>query len=224
MYLPRQMIRICSLMLIALFTGSHPANAQELFVEGTIVYSVSIGPVGSGAGFTEHAGTYTITVKGDQLRKELRMNSGYQNVIIQNNNTSAMYSLQPAAGQNYAIQLRLQDIKERQRPYEGFAQKDEEGPMTIAGQPCQKARVTYKDGTTSSVYYTTRWTSPDPLMFDRFPGIKYIPLKFEYRNEEGITMHFAAERIESKPVESGLFRVPPDYKIITNAEYKALSK
>ena len=103
-------------------------------------------------------------------------------------------------------------------------QKEEEGPVTIAGQQCQKATVTYKDGGTSSLYYTTAWTSPDPSLFDRFPGIKYMPLTFEYRNEEGITMHFAAERIESKPVESALFRVPPDYKIISNAEYKAISK
>jgi hypothetical protein len=193
-------------------------------VEGTIVYSVSIGPVAGGGGYTEHAGTYTLTVKGASLRKELKMNSGYQNVIIQNNNTNAIYSLQPAAGQNYAIQLRMQDIRERQKPYEGFVQKEEEGPMTIAGQQSQKAVVTYKDGSTSSLYYTKAWTSPDPSLFDRFPGIKYIPLMFEYRNEEGITMHFAAERIESSPVESGLFRVPPDYKIITNAEYKSLRR
>jgi hypothetical protein len=208
-------------MLLAL---SGMARAQQPFVEGSIVYSVSIGPVAGGGGFTEHAGTYTLTVKGASLRKELKMNSGFQNVIVQNNNTNAIYSLQPAAGQHYAIQLRMQDIKERQRPYEGFLQKDEEGPMTIAGQECRKATVTYKDGSTSSLYYTMSWTSPDPSLFDRFPGIKYIPLSFEYRNEEGITMHFAAEKIESRPVESSVFRVPPDYKIISNAEYKSLRR
>jgi hypothetical protein len=200
------------------------AAAQQPFVEGTIVYAVSIGPVASGAGFTEHAGTYTLTIKGASVRKELYMNSGYRNVIIQNTNTGVIYSLQPAAGQNYAIQLRAQDVAEKQKPYEGFVQKEEEGPMTIAGQQCRKANITYKDGSSSAVYYTTAWTSPDPAIFDRFPGIKYIPLTFEYRNDEGITMHFTAEKLESKPVESSLFRVPPDYKIISNAEYKAISR
>ncbi len=216
-------ILILAISLLCLF-GTTTALAQQPFVEGTIVYAVRIGPVAGGTGFTEHAGTYTLTVKGASLRKELKMNSGYRNIIIQNSNTDAIFSLQPAAGQNYAIQLRMQDIRERQRPYEGFVQKEEEGPMTIAGQPSKKASVTYKDGSSSSLYYTTAWTSPHPSLFDRFPGIKYIPLTFEYRNEEGITMHFAAERIESSPVESSLFRVPPDYKIISNEEYKALSR
>jgi hypothetical protein len=200
------------------------ARAQQGFIEGTIVYSVRVGPIGGTNSFTEHAGTYTLTVKGAAIRKELRMNSGYQNVIIENQNTGAIYSLQPAAGQNYAIQLRAQDVAEKQKPYEGFTQTDEEGAMTIAGQPCRKATITYKDGTTSSLYYTTSWASPHPSLFDRFPGIKNIPLSFEYRNEEGITMHFDAEKLETRPVESALFRVPPAFKIISNAEYKAMGK
>jgi hypothetical protein len=200
------------------------ANAQQPFVEGVIVYSVSIGPVAGNAGFTEHAGTYTLTLKGASIRKELRMNSGYQNVIIENKNTGSIYSLQLAAGQNYAIQLKAQDVEEKMKPYDGFSQKDEDGTMTIAGQPCRKATIHYKDGSASSLYYTTTWTNPTASLFERFPGIKYIPLSFEYRNEEGITMHFAAEKLDARPVESSLFRVPPDYKIISNAEYKAMRK
>jgi hypothetical protein len=200
------------------------AKAQQPFVEGVIVYSVSIGPVAGSAGFTEHAGTYTLTLKGASVRKELRMNSGYQNVIIENNNTGSVYSLQAAAGQNYAIQLRAQDVDEKMKPYEGFSQKDEDGTMTIAGQPCTKATIRYKDGSASSLYYTTAWSNPTPSLFERFPAIKYIPLSFEYRNDEGITMHFAAEKLEARPVESSLFRVPPDFKIISNAEYKSMRK
>jgi hypothetical protein len=218
------MNKLLSVLPVLLLLYPAVAKAQEPFLEGTIVYAVSIGPVASGAGFTEHAGTYTLTIKGASIRKELQMNSGYRNVIIQNTNTGTIYSLQPAAGQNYAIQLKAQDVAEKQKPYEGFVQKEEEGPMTIAGQPCRKATITYKDGSSSALYYATAWTSADPAMFDRFPGIKYIPLTFEYRNDEGITMHFAAEKMEPKPVESSLFRVPPDYKIISNAEYKAIGR
>ena len=211
------------LLLIFTLSARH-ATAQSAFVEGTITYAVSIGPVAGGAGFTEHAGTYIITVKGAGVRKELRMNSGYQNVILQNSNTGMAYSLQHAAGQNYAIQLSLADLRERQKPYEGFVQNEADGTVTIAGQKCQKATVTYKDGNTSLLYYTTAWTTPNATLFDRFPGIRFIPLTFEYRNEEGITMHFAAERIEAQPVESAFFRVPPDYKVMSYAEYKALSR
>lgn len=204
-------------MCIAL---SFCAAAQQTFVEGVIRYSVSIGPVSDSTGFTEHAGTYTVILKGSQLRKELSMNTGYQNVIITNTNTSTAYSLQSTGGQAYAIQLSMQDLKNRQKPYENFKQQDYPGKMTIAGLPCERATVTYKDGTKSSIYYTTAWQAPDLVLYDRFPGIKNIPLAFEYRNDDGIVMHFQAEKLDAVPVESALFRVPPEYKIISNAEYK----
>ncbi len=217
------MKRYISLLSVLIIHASG-IQAQQTFVEGTIVYAVSIGPVAGNTGFTEHAGTYSLTVKGAAIRRELRMNSGYRNVIIENVNTGSVYSLQPASGQNYAIQLQPRDMEEKMKPYTGFTQKDEDGSMTIAGQPCRKASVRYKDGNTSSLYYTTAWVAESGTLFERFPGIKYIPLSFEYRNEEGITMHFAAEKLETKPVESALFRVPPDYKIISNAAYKAMGK
>jgi hypothetical protein len=198
------------------------ASAQTLFQEGTIVYSVRIG---SAAGSEQvGAGTYTVTIKGANIRKELRMNSGFQNVILQNRNTQTAYSLQTASGQPYAIQLRLEDLMAQRKPYEDFKMTDEAGVMTQAGRNCQKATVTYKDGTQSSICYSTEWLSPDQLLFDRFPGISNIPLSFEYRNEAGVTMYFTVEKIETKAVESSIFRVPPQYKIISNSEYKSLHK
>lgn len=212
------------ILLIILFAAASVTRAQSAFTEGTIVYSVSLGPVTGTNGFTEHAGTFTLIVKGAQLRKEWRMNSGYRNVIIQNSNTGTIYSLQPASGQNYAIQLSTRDMQDRQKPWQGFTMQEADGSMKIAGHDCSKAKVTYKDGSSSSIYFASQLTTGDPALFDRFPGIKNIPLSFEYRNEEGIVMHFAAEKVALEPVESALFRVPPDYKIISNAEYKSLRK
>lgn len=194
------------------------ATAQQAFVEGRIRYAVSIGPVSDSTGFTEHAGTYTVIVKGNQVRKELSMNTGYQNVLIAGNNN--VYSLQANGGQRYAIQLSPQDMNERQKPFEGYKQDNVPGKMTIAGWPCEKAFITYRDGSRSAIYFTTAWTAPEVQLLDRFPGLKNIPLAFEYRNEEGIVMHFQAEKLEAVPIESALFRIPADYKIISNAEYK----
>lgn len=208
------------LLLIFLMTSSRMVNAQQQFVEGRIRYAVSIGPVSDSTGFTEHAGTYTLIVKGAQVRKELVMNTGYQNVLIVNNTAGNAYSLVTNGGRHYAIQLTAEDLAGRQKRYEGFTTKKMPGNMTIAGWPAEKALITYKDGAASSLYYTTSWKAADENIYDRFPGIDYIPLSFEYRNEEGITMHFQAEKLEATPIENGLFRVPADYKIITNAEYK----
>jgi len=223
-------IVVCSfismkLLVVSLFLGlilsiCFNANAQQQFVEGRIIYAVSIGPVSDSSGFSEHAGTYKIIVKGNQVRKELAMNTGYENILLVNNTNGNAYSLVNNGGQHYAIQLTIADLKERQKRYEGFTQKEQAGKMTIAGWPAEKALISYKDGTSSSLYFTTSWQVNDGGIFDRFPEIKNIPLSFEYRNEEGIIMHFQAEKLEAIPVESALFRVPADYKIISNSEYK----
>lgn len=212
------------LLLILAFFCAPGLHAQKAFSEGRIVYSVSIGAVAGTSGFTEHAGTYTLVVKGVQVRKEIRMNNGYLDIQIQNSNTGLLYALHPASGNNYAVQLSIRDIQDRQKPWQNFSMQESEGGMKIAGMDCRKAKVTYKDGSASSIYYATELSTADATLFDRFPGIKNIPLSFEYRSEEGIVMHFAAEKVELEPVESSLFRVPPDYKIITNAEYKSLRK
>jgi len=211
-------------LFLGLFCTETDLLAQKSFVEGVINYSVTIGPLAGGAGFSEHAGNYLITIKGKNIRKELVMNSGYRNVILENGNTGAIYSLQSIAGQQYAIQLKTTDLDEKQKPYKDFKEKEEPGSMIIAGEKCSKATITYKDGSTSIVYITKDWIAPEAILFDRLPGIKYMPLSLEYRNEEGITMHFAAEKIEAQPIESAQFRVPPDYKIISNSEYKSMRR
>ncbi|MBS1615129.1 MAG: hypothetical protein JST06_03325 [Bacteroidetes bacterium] len=210
------------LVLLSLLVVNHPVAGQQLFEEGVIVYSVRVGPLEAGGGYLEHAGTYTLTLKDSYLRKELRMNSGYQNVIIINKNTGSIYSLRPANGQCFAIQLRKSDLEDKMKPYMGFSEQPVPGKMTIAGQPCRKLLIQYKDGSSSILYYAANWKTNDSSLFERFPGFSYIPLSFEYRNEEGITMHFAAEKLEVKPIENSVFRVPPECKIITNAEYKSL--
>lgn len=212
-------MRKCLLLISVVMTGLN-ALAQEMLTEGTIKYAVSIGPVAGGTTFTEHAGTYTIIIKGKYVRKELSMNTGYKNIQILNGNTGAVYSLQSSGGQKYAIQLHWSDLVEKQKPYQGFTLDAASGSSTIAGWPCQKTTVRYKDGSTSVMYYTNSFRTDDTILFDRFPGLQSIPLSFEYRNEEGITMHFSAEKLEASPVESALFRVPPDYKVISNSEYR----
>lgn len=210
--------------ILTLLCLSSAAGAQQKFEEGVIVYSVSIGPLDGGSGYSEHAGTYTITLKDAYVRKDLEMNSGYSNIILENRNTGTVYSLRIANGQRYAIQLRNRDLDDKLKPYRGFSESVEPGTMMIAGQNCKKARIHYRDGSSSILYYSTAWMSTDSTLFDRFPGFKYIPLTFEYRSEEGITMRFTAEKLEQTPVENSIFRVPPGYRIISNADYKAISR
>ena len=62
------------------------------------------------------------------------------------------------------------------------------------------------------------------ITYERFPNTKFLPLSFSYKDENGMTMLFDAEKVEAAPVENAVFRIPPDYKMISYKEYKELSQ
>jgi hypothetical protein len=41
---------------------------------------------------------------------------------------------------------------------------------------------------------------------------------------QNMTMVFEIEKLEQGPIENAVFRIPPDYRMISYDEYKELSK
>lgn len=216
------MLKNCFVAVFILLATSFRTSAQEIFVEGTIQYKVATAVPGTTT--PKPIGTYIITVKGNMIRKEFVLDNGYKNTLIYNGNTSTYYSLKSTPAKNYAIQLNFADLKSQYKKYEDFKIEESKNMVTIAGFSCVKAVVTYTNKTTSNVSICKQFSPSDAFVFEQFPGIKYIPLYFEYTNEQGGNILFTAEKFEKTPVETALFRVPGDYKIITNEEYKLLNK
>jgi hypothetical protein len=211
------------ILLFTILLYSIHLNAQKLFVEGVIIYEVTFKTNDPLAGNTEYRGTYTITVKEKQVRKEMRMNNGYDDVVVYDNNSNTAFSLKTVYGKKYAIQLNPDDYMDTITKFGGFTISDEDETKKIAGVSARKAVLTYTDGSTCNLYYTSEWAPADKFMFEHFPQIKYLPIVFTY-TQNGIIMHFKATRIESEPVESSLFKIPPDYQIMSYAEYKQMGK
>lgn len=208
-------------ILICIF-HCHAAFSQKPFSEGVIVYSVSIDPANGQESLGQQAGMYTLTIKGKQLRKELSMNSGFRNTVIITGKEDEAYSLQQTPGQNYAIQLAPGALKGMTRKYKGYTIREENETRTIAGYSCRKAYVTYPDGSTGKMYYTSVYKPGSDHMLERFPSIGFLPLYFEYRNEQGVVLRLQAEKVAEQPVEAGQFRLPADYKIISAEEFSTL--
>ncbi|XZF12850.1 hypothetical protein ACTHGU_13765 [Chitinophagaceae bacterium MMS25-I14] len=212
-------------ILLWMVTISLPARCQQSFEEGSIIYNVSIGSLPGQEQATKHAGTFSLIIKGRMVRKELKLDNGYQSTIIYNGNTNTAYSLKTMQDKRYAIQLNIDELNGNKTAYEGFKlQQTTDKALTIAGWPCYKATVTYKNGTSGNIYISRDWYPANPDLFERLPGIKYFPLSFEYKNDDGVLMLFHAEKMEAVPEESAQFRIPPDYKIISNQEYRTLNK
>lgn len=214
-----------SLWLFVLSLFFHQAaSGQAPFVEGVVVYSVSLNQANGQESLGQQAGTYTITVKGQQARKDLVMNSGFSNTVIFTvaGKDEQAYSLQQTPGQNYAIQMDPAALEDKLRKNRGYTVREEGNGRTIAGYSCRKARISYPDGSSGDLYYTNALRPANDHLFDRFPGIKVFPLYFEYRNEQGVFLKFQAEKVETQPVEAGQFRIPAGYKIMSSEEYRSL--
>lgn len=217
--------KLLALFILSVCIMPAASMAQQPFVEGVVVYNISMGTSAGGVDMAKRAGTFIITVKGKMIRKELKLDNGYENTIIYNGNSKTGYSLRALPdGRKYAIQLSEAEITAAQAPYRDFTLTDEEGTKQLAGYTAVKAKVMYKDGHSDEIYYVKEWAPAEPFIFDRYPAIKYYPLSFRYYNGEGLVMIFEATKVDEQPVESNLFRLPQNYKIISSEEYKALNK
>jgi hypothetical protein len=210
------------LFCLSLFLSAFvPANAQKLFAEGTATYKVKL----ESANNASYNGIYTFTIKGTQIRKELKLNNGYQDIIIINSANNTVYSLQDNNGKKYAIELSIADVKKNQEKYAGFTIKNETGNgKNISGSLIYKGNISYRDGSVADVYYIKEWQPVQSITFERFPDCKFFPTSFSYKDENNTRMYFDAEKIDAGPIDNGMFRIPADYKMISNTEYRQLSK
>ena len=191
--------------------------AQKTLVEGTVVYKAVVNnPDGS-----RKEGSYVISLKNKQVRKELKIGKDFENVMILDN-TDKAYSLKSVNEKNFAVEMSREDFAKKNDKYYGPVIKDAGETKTIAGKQAQKAVVTYKDGTSVNIYYTKDWLPELPHTFERFQGLNGFPLAFEYKNEQGGIINFEAIKLDEDVVESAQFKVPVNYKVISNEEYRQI--
>ena len=229
-HLPREMRSVhqtifmsykVSMFLLLLIIAGVRAEAQKPFAEGTIVYKVKL----ISADHKEFTGVYTFMIKGAEIRKELKLSNGYQDVVLLNCSNNKIYSLQSRGSKKYAIQLSMDEMLKKQEKFSGYSVRNEvSNNKNIAGYASYRGSVSYKDGSNEAIVYTKDWSPAQPVTFERFPNAKFLPMTFSYKDENNIEMQFEIDRIEPGPIESAMFRIPADYNMISYAEYKQLSK
>lgn len=213
----------CVLIVLFTFLIHSSLYAQQTFVEGIIKYAVQVKNPAEDKEY-KPAGFYTIYVKGNLVRRELKMNKGYENIILINSSAKTAYSLQTSSTNNFAVQLDFNKFSARQQSFENFVLQQENTSIKILNYEAKKASIKYKDGSNAVIYYTSEIKLDEPNVLEHFPGINVLPLSFEFNREDGSTMRFEAEVLEIKPVATSMFTIPVGYKIISHKEYKEMSK
>lgn len=210
-------------LLTLVFISSLQVKAQQVFSEGHIIYDVTIDPPANQEGLQQYSGTYTVTVKGKHIRRELNMDNGFNSVLLLNTEDNSAYSLKKAGDKYYAIELDPEDREKEQKRYRGFTLKEECCSISIAGMNTLKGTVLYTDGSSAEIYYSTDW-QPVTGLFDRFPAMQVMPLDFVYKGEDGLRTHFRATAMKSEPVENAAFRIPRNYRILSHKDYEELTR
>lgn len=198
------------------------ARAQKPFSEGIIVYQVQL----SSPDNKVYKGTLTFTFKNGQVRKDLKLDNGFADITLINANKGTIYTLQERNGRKYAIQLSIEDdVEKKQKRFKGYTVANERRYMEqVAGQNAYSGTVVYKDSSLTEVVYNKDWKPEVPYTWNRFPDAQFIPLRFAYKDDNGIQMTFAASKMEESPIQTSVFAIPADYKMISNEEYRQLLK
>ena len=202
-----------------LFTFSN-AGAQRVFAEGTLVYAVTVIVSAPQAQEANANGLYTVTIKGDKVRKTLELNGYAQTMLLVDNHNSAI-ALQAVKGEKYAIMLDSALIAETIKPFLNLRYKCSDPKETIAGYKAKNCRIV---GSGNSVTVSQEAIVFPAMAFERFHDFGALPLAFSYGTDASGILMFTLVSMSEAPVETNLFRVPAGYKTISATEFADLQK
>ena len=204
------------LLLFIIAITSSLAKAQKIFSEGVIKYDV----------FTNNAdkpnGLYVVTVKSGFTKRELVMNTGFNNVAIYNHKTGTTTSLNIDQENKYALVMSAEEVKEKNKRFEKASFTAIDQKKKLAGYASMASKVIYTNGEQAMFFYTSEMLPPDESFNTMFPGLKGIPLEYELKSATATNIRFVASVVETKSIDLNTFEIPKDYKMVTRQELESM--
>ena len=192
------------------------SNAQKIFSEGVLKYDVFINNE------DKPSGLYVITVKGGNIKRELAMNNGFNNITIYTIKNGKTLSLNLNDGNKYALEMSQEEVNEKNLKFSNAQFIDLNKQKKIAGYACIGNKVTYANSEKADFYYTPDLLPPSDNFNAMFPNLKGVPLEYEVKSNPSMTMRFVATLVDNMVIDSKIFIIPIDYKIVTKEELNKL--
>ena len=201
--------------LVAVFFHSQ-IDAQKIFSEGVIKYDVYVNQL------DKPEGIYIVTVKNGFIKRELVMNSGFNNIIFYNHKTGITTSLNVDQGNKYALEMSAAEVQAKNSRFINAVFTPTNDKKKFAGYSSTSSKVQYTNGESALFYYTTDLLPPNESFNIMFPNLQGIPLEYEVKSNETTTIKFVATQVETKSIDSKIFDIPKDYKIVTQKELEQI--
>ena len=134
---------------------------------------------------------------------------------------SEMYILMDILGNRMAIKSSREEMKNNTKAGKNYKLKSivDEKKM-IAGYECKKAIMTIDSGEEMVLWYTDK-LAVDGAWYYQMDGITGCPMEFS-ASSNGLTFKMVAVEVKGDKPEDDLFRVPGDYKVMTQAELQKM--
>lgn len=216
MYLQRLVFILLALITTSISWG------QQAFVEGEIVYRVSIRKVGETPNKSSNNGSLHIYVKGDAVRKELNFDGEFKSTLLFMGATKPSYTLRQIGNQNLAVQLDDRQLKKQALACVQMQMEILKNDRpNIAQFATEKVKLCCNNAAPINIYFTRTWSINNKRIFEAFPMFGYLPVSFEMNEGNSKIIYFELEKIESRPLDNGIFRIPGDYRIMSLEEFNA---
>ncbi|MBL7764716.1 MAG: hypothetical protein JNJ58_01380 [Chitinophagaceae bacterium] len=204
------------LLCLAFLSLSDNALAQKIFSEGLIKYEVYVNDG------NKPEGIYVIYIKGGNIKRELVMNNGFNNITLYNHKSGNTLSLNGTDDRKFALEITATELKEKNKRFENAVYTTLDRNKKIAGYACRANQITYVQGETANFYFTPDLIPQNESFNAMFPGLNGIPLEYEISSQGGVVMKFVATIVDIKAIDSKIFELPQEYKIVTKSELEKL--
>jgi len=199
------------LIFLFLVVCSQQMIAQRLFSEGVIRYKVYTD------GNDKVVGHYIVLVKGNFIKRELKLTNGYTNNTIYNGKEGTSATLKTVQGTPYALMLSKEEVDNASAKFKGAEYEFKKNKIEIAGYNAVRGIVRYPSGEEAKIAVTYELRSEDYHLLTMFPKLNGIPLEYVMDNGKS-SMRFVAEKVDIRNVGSEEFVIPKNYKIVTKKE------
>jgi GLPGLI family protein len=191
---------------IFLFISIYSLNAQTVYNDGLIQYSISVVEGSNTASLQYLKGaTLKFYIRGMQTRSELNTTLGSTTTIL-DQQTGGAVVLSDYGDQKIMVRMNSEQYKQTNKKYLNPLVEIQKDQKSIKGYDCKLAKVKFLDGNTISVYYT-----PDLKFLNSYYGIPVqvdgFPLEYEAKIGN-INVLYRAEKISTDPVSASLFNIP----------------
>jgi hypothetical protein len=198
-------------LLVCITFLSNTLFAQKIFSEGIIKYDVYLNNDATSAGI------YVISVKSGNIRREIALNNIFNNVTIFNFKSGKTYTLNIDNENKYALVLSPEELKEKNSRFLNAKITYTNNNKKISGYNCESAKVDYGNGENIDIYFSKELAPQNDAFNSMFPGLIGIPLEYQVKYGTN-TLKFVSTMIDIKAIDSQIFEIPADYKIVTKAE------